>query len=139
MHYILLYHTGYILSLLATQALGIDRTYFAAELGLVEPKWITQFPYGYIPHPMIVSQIWALLGLYKAAHFRAEAPYVIPLHVTLYLVHMMQEHFEIYQRYPKEETSVPVNTLGAHDKEVMSKYHYVLKEKLGKGESVASS
>eukprot|EP00596_Hydrurales_sp_CCMP1899_P008289 CAMPEP_0119042208 /NCGR_PEP_ID=MMETSP1177-20130426/14444_1 /TAXON_ID=2985 /ORGANISM="Ochromonas sp, Strain CCMP1899" /LENGTH=666 /DNA_ID=CAMNT_0007008827 /DNA_START=246 /DNA_END=2246 /DNA_ORIENTATION=- len=115
--------TGYILSLLATQALGIDRTYFAAELGLVEPKWITQFPYGYIPHPMIVSQIWALLGLYKAAHFRAEAPYVIPLHVTLYLVHMMQEHFEIYQRYPKEESSVPVNTLGAHDKEVMSKYH----------------
>jgi hypothetical protein len=32
----------YAVSILATNALGIDRTYFAAELGLVEPKWITQ-------------------------------------------------------------------------------------------------
>jgi hypothetical protein len=39
--------TGYVVSMMATNALGIDRTYFAAELGLVEPKWITQFPYGY--------------------------------------------------------------------------------------------
>ena len=31
-----------MVSILATNALGIDRTYFAAELGLVEPKWITQ-------------------------------------------------------------------------------------------------
>ena len=85
--------SGYGVSLLATQALGVDRTYFAAELGLVEPKWINQFPYGYIPHPMIVSQIWALLGFFKAAHFRAEAPYVVPVHVTLYLIHMLQEHF----------------------------------------------
>ena len=53
---------------------------------------------------MIVSQIWAMMGLYKAAHFRAEAPYVVPLHVTLYLVHMLQEHFDIYKRYPSEET-----------------------------------
>lgn len=90
--------SGYIVSLLATRALGIDRTYFAAELGLVEPKWITAFPYGYIPHPMIVSQVWALLGLYKAAHFRAESPYVIPVHVTLYLLHMFQEQFDIYAR-----------------------------------------
>ena len=85
--------SGYGVSLLATQALGMDRTYFAAELGLVEPKWINQFPYGYIPHPMILSQIWALLGFFKATHFRAEAPYVVPVHVTLYLIHMLQEHF----------------------------------------------
>ncbi len=38
--------TGYIVSLMATNAIGVDRTYFAAELGLVEPKWINQFPYG---------------------------------------------------------------------------------------------
>ncbi len=48
---------------------------------------------------MIVSQILALLGLYKAAHFRAEWPYVVPIHVTLYLVHMMQEHFDVYLVY----------------------------------------
>ena len=37
---------GYSISIAATNALGLDRTYFAAELGLVPPKWITQFPYG---------------------------------------------------------------------------------------------
>jgi hypothetical protein len=44
----------------------------------------------YIPHPMIVSQIFALLGLYKAAHFRQEWPYVVPIHITMYLIHMLQ-------------------------------------------------
>ena len=38
--------TGMILSVMATNALGIDRTYFGVELGICEPKWITQFPYG---------------------------------------------------------------------------------------------
>lgn len=37
---------GYTVSVMATEAIGIDRTYFAAELGLVEPKWINKFPYG---------------------------------------------------------------------------------------------
>jgi len=93
---------GYAISVAATSAIGVDRTYFAAELGLVEPKWINQFPYGYIPHPMIVSQVFALLGLYKAAHFRAEWPYVVPMHVMLYLVHMLQEHFDVYLVYPSQ-------------------------------------
>jgi hypothetical protein len=39
---------GYTVSVMATNAIGIDRTYFGAELGLVEPKWIDQFPYGYV-------------------------------------------------------------------------------------------
>jgi len=37
---------GYTVSVMATDAIGLDRTYFAAELGLVEPKWIDKFPYG---------------------------------------------------------------------------------------------
>lgn len=90
--------SGYMCSVLATNALGIDRTYFGAELGLLEPKWVDQFPYGYIPHPMIVSQIWALLGFMKADHFRTEWPYVIPIHVLLYSIHMLQEEFNIYDR-----------------------------------------
>ena len=88
--------SGYSVSMLATKALGVDRTYFAAELGIVEPKRITEFPYGYIPHPMILSQIWALLGIMKADHFRSQWPYVVPVHVVLYVVHMLQEHFDIY-------------------------------------------
>lgn len=106
---VLMIATGYTVSVMATNAIGIDRTYFAAELGLVPPKWIEQFPYGYIPHPMIVSQIFALLGLYKAAHFRAEWPYVVPIHVTLYVIHMLQEHFDIYARYePKTGSAAKV-------------------------------
>ncbi len=54
--------------------------------------------HSYIPHPMIVSQVFALLGLYKAAHYRAEWPYVVPVHVLLYVTHMLQEHFDIYRR-----------------------------------------
>ena len=50
----------------------------------------------YIPHPMIVSQIWALLGFYHAAHFRAEWPYLVPCHILFYVVHMLQEQFSIY-------------------------------------------
>jgi len=90
--------SGYTVSILATNALGVDRTYFAAELGILPPKWITQFPYGYIPHPMIVSQIWALLGIMKADHFRTEWPYVIPIHITFYVIHMLQEQFDIYKK-----------------------------------------
>ena len=88
---ILMIVSGYLVSFLATKAIGVDRTYFAAELGLVKPKWINIFPYGYIKHPMIVSQIWALIGFYKAAHFRANWPYIIHIHIAFYLVHMVQE------------------------------------------------
>jgi hypothetical protein len=37
---------GYAVSMKATAALGVERTYFGAELGKCEPKWITEFPYG---------------------------------------------------------------------------------------------
>lgn len=43
---ILMIISGYTVSVMATEAIGLDRTYFGAELGLVEPKWIEQFPYG---------------------------------------------------------------------------------------------
>jgi len=92
--------SGYAVSVLATRALGVDRTYFGAELGLCEPKWITDFPYGYIPHPMIVSQVWALAGVHKALHFRTALPYLVPVHIALYSLHMLQEQFDVYERKP---------------------------------------
>lgn len=54
---------------------------------------------------MITSQIFALLGLYKAEHFRTDWPYVVPIHVALYCVHMLQEHFDIYRTYPSDGES----------------------------------
>jgi hypothetical protein len=88
---------GYTLSVLATNALGLDRTYFGVELGICEPKWITAFPYGVIPHPMIVSQILALGGFLKLAAFRAAWPWLVPGHMALYFIHMLQEHFDIHR------------------------------------------
>lgn len=38
--------TGYAVSMMATKKLGVDRTYFGAELGVVPPKWVDSFPYG---------------------------------------------------------------------------------------------
>lgn len=95
---LLLIAVGYTITIMATNAIGLDRTYFGAELGLVKPKWIEAFPYGYIPHPMIVGQIIGLLGVYKAPHVHSLSPFVIPVHITLYVVHMLQEHFEIYDK-----------------------------------------
>ena len=47
---------------------------------------------------MIVGQIIGLLGIYKAAHVRAISPYMIPMHICFYTLHMLQEHFEIYDK-----------------------------------------
>lgn len=47
---------------------------------------------------MITSQIWALLGIYKANHFRAVSPLVVPMHIILYSIHMLQEEFDIYDK-----------------------------------------
>ena len=47
---------------------------------------------------MIVSQIWALLGIYKAEHFRSMYPNAIFVHIALYLTHMLQEIFNIHQK-----------------------------------------
>jgi hypothetical protein len=43
---LLMMATGYGVSMLATKRLGVDRTYFGAELGVVEPLWVDKFPYG---------------------------------------------------------------------------------------------
>eukprot|EP00939_MAST-03C_sp_MAST-3C-sp1_P000720 g720.t1 len=88
---------GYAVSVLATKALGVDRTYFGVELGFCKPVWISEFPYGTIPHPMIVSQVVALLGFFKCEHMRESAyVWLVPVHVGLYLTHMLQEIFDVH-------------------------------------------
>jgi len=89
---------GFGLSMAATNALGWDRTYFGWELGFLEPKFITAWPYGPkgVPHPMIVGGVLAWLGIMKLAPLRAAFPYLALGHIVLYLVHMAQEHMAIY-------------------------------------------
>lgn len=89
---------GYATSVYCTKLLGVDGTYFGIELGFVkaDKNYVQKFPYGVIPHPMIISQVIALLGFHKHDAFRAAWPYLIPAHVCLYSLHMIQEHFDIH-------------------------------------------
>lgn len=82
---------GLALSAAAARVLGIERTYFAAELGLCAPVALRRFPYNVIRHPMIVGNIIALAGFYAHPEFRAAAPYLVPLHIAFYVMHLLQE------------------------------------------------
>lgn len=82
---------GVALSGSAARVLGMERTYFAAELGLCEPLRLRRFPYSLLKHPMIVGNVIALSGFYALPEFRAAVPYLVPMHIALYLLHLLQE------------------------------------------------
>ena len=90
---------GYSLSFAATVALGMDQTYFGVELGVIKPNFVGGFPYNCVPHPMIVGSMIGLLGFHKMASFRAELPYLVPVHCLMYTLHMIQEQVrDIYKK-----------------------------------------
>mmetsp|Transcript_28936 Transcript_28936/g.43702 ORF Transcript_28936/g.43702 Transcript_28936/m.43702 type:complete len:592 (-) Transcript_28936:79-1854(-) len=84
---------GFGITMLATARLGFVRTYFGSELGFVEPKWIEGFPYGYIPHPMIVGQLFAYSSIlwWWSSDINFETTALIATHMSLYTIHMVQE------------------------------------------------
>lgn len=82
---------GFGLAGLAAARLGTIRTYFGVELGLIAPQRITAFPYGTVPHPMILGAVVGLLGLFLHDGFRAAWPWLVPVHVGLYALHLLQE------------------------------------------------
>ena len=81
----------------AFAALGVHRTYFAVELGRLQPKWITAFPYGVVPHPMISGAVVALTGVWMMPGVRLNYPWLVPAHITFYLLHMLQEQFDFHR------------------------------------------
>ena len=90
---------GFGVAGLAALALGKSRTYFGVELGRVPPTRLSRFPYGYLPHPMITGAIVGLLGLHALSGFREELPWVVPVHVALYLLHLVQEQVDAARRF----------------------------------------
>jgi len=90
---VLLATAGFGITMLATARLGFVRTYFGSELGFVKPKWITGFPYGYIPHPMIVGQIVAYSSIlfWFQGRLPMETIALICTHMSFYTIHMVQE------------------------------------------------
>lgn len=88
--------SGFGLATLAASRLGVDRTYFGWELGEISGDYVARFPYGVIPHPMILGGVIGWLGFHKLDAFRAAWPIYVPLHVALYTAHAVQEHFAIH-------------------------------------------
>lgn len=82
---------GYGLAALALRRLGVVRTYFGAELGLREPHRIEGFPYGTIPHPMILGSILGLIGFHLSTPLREYVPWLVPAHILLYLAYLVEE------------------------------------------------
>eukprot|EP00622_Pseudochattonella_farcimen_P002338 FR737250.1.p1 GENE.FR737250.1~~FR737250.1.p1 ORF type:complete len:209 (+),score=17.99 FR737250.1:51-677(+) len=94
--------TGYYISIAATAALGVNGTYFGIELGFVKADYcfVQAFPYNVIPHPMILGQVFGLLGIFKPAHVHMNWPWLIPVHVALYMTHMTQEIYDFHNGVP---------------------------------------
>ena len=84
---------GFAITMLATARLGMVRTYFGAELGFVKPQWVEGFPYGVIPHPMIVGQILAYSTVlyWWNGRISAENSLLLAGHISFYTAHMIQE------------------------------------------------
>lgn len=94
---LLMIAAGATVSALATKALGIDGTYFGKELGIVDTPWVTGFPYNVVPHPMIVGQLVAFLGVHLLPEFRAHWPWLMPVHCAFYTTVMLQEIFNVHR------------------------------------------
>jgi len=84
---------GLSVATLARYHLGEVRTFFGSELGFVQPKWVTSFPYGYIPHPMIVGQLitLAIILFWWNAQLSQLENLVFLGHMACHIVHMVQE------------------------------------------------
>ncbi len=87
---------GFGLAALATDALGVDRTFFGAELGVCPAARVERFPYGAIPHPMILGSVVGLIGVAALDPLRAAWPWLIPAHVAFYLAHLVQEMLDLH-------------------------------------------
>jgi hypothetical protein len=82
--------SGFSLSGIAAATIGLDQTYFGAELGRMKPNRVSGFPYNITHHPMIIGNIIGLLGFYKLQGFREALPWLVPTHIVLYTIHMLQ-------------------------------------------------
>jgi hypothetical protein len=82
--------------------LGTKNTYFGNELHTSE-EHVLKFPYGYIPHPMILGNIVLFSSMLLHPQFR-KGPYgILPLlHIMFYVIVLL---LEIYDVHIKKELS----------------------------------
>jgi hypothetical protein len=74
---------GILLNVRAAAVLGVDRTYYGAEVAGLAPRRITAFPYSLIAHPMILGNVAAFGGTLINPAFRQHWWPLACLHVAL--------------------------------------------------------
>jgi hypothetical protein len=74
---------GILLNVRAAAVLGIDRTYYGAEVAGLPPRRITEFPYSLVAHPMILGNVAAFGGTLINPDFRQHWWPLAGLHVAL--------------------------------------------------------
>ena len=74
---------GILLNARAAAVLGIDRTYYGAEVAGLAPRRITAFPYSLVAHPMILGNVAAFGGTLINPDFRQHWWPLAGLHVAL--------------------------------------------------------
>ncbi len=82
---------GFALATYATWVLGFNRTYFSAELGFDSKDRIARFPYGVIPHPMILGAMIGISGMLLVPSFREAYGWLIAAHLICYSIVLAQE------------------------------------------------
>jgi hypothetical protein len=74
---------GFLLNTVAARALGPDRTYYGHEVAGLARQRISSFPYGYLPHPMLVGNMVGFGGTLLNPDFRREWWPLAATHVAL--------------------------------------------------------
>ena len=82
---------GFSLATYATAVLGVNRTYFSAELGFDPPTVITRFPYGIVPHPMVLGAMLGISGMWLVPGLRASHAWLLAGHLICYSAVLLQE------------------------------------------------
>lgn len=76
---------GFLLNILAAEALGSDRTYYGYEVANLPWRQVAGFPYSWISHPMLVGNIAAYGGTLINAGFRRQWWPLACIHVGMNL------------------------------------------------------
>lgn len=82
---------GFSLATCATAVLGVNRTYFSAELGFDPPMKVKRFPYGVIPHPMVLGAMMGIGGMWLVPGLRHSCAWLLSAHLICYSAVLFQE------------------------------------------------
>ena len=82
---------GFSLATYATVVLGMNRSFFSSELGFDPPELIMRFPYGIVPHPMVLGAMAGIAGMSLVPDLRASYAWLLLGHLLCYAVVLSQE------------------------------------------------